>query len=92
MSEKNTEPANASYRPEDRVFPSPSDDDLWQSVFDDLRGKYPERALMEHIRQAFERVCEENDDYMSYKDFLRKVKLAWMWQRPPAPRGVLDLE
>jgi hypothetical protein len=80
------------YALEDRVFPSPSDDDLWRSVLAAMRREYPDRVLLEHVRQAFERVCDENDDAMLFKDFLRKVRLAWLWKRPPAPRGMLDLE
>jgi hypothetical protein len=57
-----------------------------------MQREYPERALLEHVRQAFDLVCEENDDDMTFKDFLRKVRLAWLWKRPPAPRGMLDLE
>lgn len=83
---------DSPYSPGDRIFPSQSDDDLWTSVFVSIRKQYPERAIIEHIRQAFERVCEENDDYMLFKDFLRKVKLAWLWKRPPTPRGIVDLE
>lgn len=80
------------YGPEDRIFPSPSDDDLWISVYTLLREAYPERMLLEHARRAFETVCEDSDDYMLFKDFLRKVKLKWLWKRPPAPRGLASLE
>lgn len=80
------------YAPEDRIFPSPTDDDLWMSVHTILRADYPDRALLEHMRWAFEAVCAEQDDYMLFKDFLRKVRLKWLWKRPPAPRGMVDLE
>ena len=80
------------YAPEDRIFPSPSDDALWVSVHTILSADYPERVLMEHARWAFEAVCAEQDDYMLFKDFLRKVRLKWLWKRPPAPRGLLGLE
>ena len=80
------------YAPEDSVFPSPSDDDLWQTVFQTLKADYPERVLVEHARWAFEAVCAEHADSMPAKDFIRKVRLKWLWKRPPAPRGVLDLE
>ena len=80
------------YAPEDRIFPSPSDDDLWVSVYAILHADYPDRALLEHVRWAFEAVCDESDDYMLFKDFLRKVRLKWLWKRPPAPRGMLGLE
>ncbi len=76
------------YAPGDRVFPSPSDDDLWRTVWLSLSRAYPERALMEQVRWAFEAVCEEESDHMSCKDFLRKVRLKWMWKRPPLPRGM----
>lgn len=92
VSDVNDTMQDIPYSLSDRVFPSLSDDDLWMSVFISIRDEYPERAIMEHIRQAFERVCGENDDYMLFKDFLRKVKLAWLWKRPPAPRGIIDLE
>jgi hypothetical protein len=88
----NDESAARPYALEDRVFPSPSDDDLWRSVLTAMLRDYPERALQEHVRQVFDLVCDENDDYMLFKDFLRKVRLAWLWKRPPAPRGMLDLE
>ena len=80
------------YAPGDRIFPSPADDDLWTSVYAAMRAEYPERALLEHVRWAFETVCAEQGDFMLFKDFLRKVRLKWLWKRPPAPRGVLDLE
>lgn len=80
------------YGLEDRIFPSPSDDDLWISVYTLLREAYPERLLLEHARWAFETVCEECDDYMLFKDFFRKVRLTWLWKRPPAPRGMVSLE
>lgn len=87
MSGRNDSP----YGPEDRIFPSVSDDDLWRGVYARLREAYPERLLLEHARWAFETVCEENDDGMPFKDFVRKVKLTWLWKRPPAPRGVPGL-
>lgn len=80
------------YGPEDRIFPSTSDDDLWKSVYALLHEAYPERLLTEHARWAFETVCAELDDYLLFKDFYRKVRLKWLWQRPPAPRGMLSLE
>lgn len=80
------------YAPDDRVFPSLSDDDLWTSVYTLLREAYPERVLLEHARWAFEAVCEAHDDYMRFRDFYRKVKIKWMWERPPAPRGMVSLQ
>lgn len=85
-------PQKVFYSDEDRVFPSRSDDDLWSSVIALMQNDYPGRILVEHVREAFEAVCEENDDYMLFKDFLRKVRLKWLWKRPPAPRGMLSLE
>lgn len=80
------------YSPEDRIFPSESDKDLWNSVLIHLLAAYPERALPEHVRQAFVSVCEDSGESMLFKDFLRKVTIAWMWKRPPAPRGLSSLE
>lgn len=80
------------YSDQDRVFPSATDDDLWISVFTRLQREYPERVLMEHVRQSFEAVCKDTDDYLLFKDFMRKVRLHWLWKRPPAPRGMLNLE
>lgn len=80
------------YVPEDRVFPAPDDDDLWRSVYSVLRADYPDRVLPEHARWAFEAVCAEQDEYMLFKDFLRKVRLKWLWKRPPAPRGMTSLD
>lgn len=85
-------PDSTPYSLRDKIFPSATDDDLWTSVFTILQREYPDRVLMEHVRQAFEAVCGENDDYMLFKDFLRKVRLTWLWKRPPAPRGMLNLE
>lgn len=85
-------PRHTPYKDADRVFPSVSDDDLWLSVQHSIQRAYPERALTEHVRWAFEEVCAELDDYLLFKDFLRKVRLKWLWQRPPAPRGMLSLE
>lgn len=85
-------PAHTSYGPQDQIFPSQSDDDLWKSVLAAITAEYPERALLEHVRQAFEEICAQQDDYMLFKDFLRKVRIAWLWKRPPAPRGLLTLE
>ena len=87
------EPSNTiAHAPEDRIFPSPTDDDLWASVYAVIRENYPDRALLEHVRQAFEAVCAEQDDVLLFKDFLRKVRLTWLWKRPPAPRGMISLE
>ena len=80
------------YALDERIFPSPSDDDLWVSVLAHMREEYPERVLEKHVRQSFETVCQANDDYMLFKNFLRKVRLNWLWKRPPAPRGMLGLE
>lgn len=82
----------AVYGPDDRIFPSLSDTGLWDSVFALLMEAYPERALPEHVREAFEAVCDESDDYMLFKDFYRKVRVRWMWKRPPLPRGVAGFE
>ena len=84
--------ANIPYAPDDRVFPASDDDDLWTSVYSILRADYPDRILLEHARWAFEAVCAEQDDYMLFKDFLRKVRLKWLWKRPPAPRGMAALD
>ncbi len=86
-----TEP-KAVYGPDDRIFPSLSDADLWHSVLALLKEAYPERVLAEHAREAFEAVCDEQDDYMPFKDFYRKVRIRWMWKRPPLPRGVAGFE
>ena len=83
---------NIPYSPDDRIFPSPSDGDLWASVLTHMKNDYPERVLEEHVREAYEAICDEADTYMLFKDFLRKVRLRWLWKRPPAPRGMLSLE
>jgi hypothetical protein len=80
------------YAQDERIFPSVSDDDLWRGALAFMMEQYPDRALPEHVRQAFEAVCADNDEYMLFKDFLRKVRLFWLWKRPPAPRGMLSLE
>lgn len=82
----------AVYGPEDRIFPSLSDEDLWTGVFALLKGAYPERVLPEHARAAFEAICDEHDEYMLFKDFYRKVRLRWLWERPALPRGVAGFE
>ncbi len=79
------------YQPDERVFPDAGDDDLWRCAQTLILHDYgEERARLEHIRWAFEAVCAELDDYLSLKDFLRKVRLKWLWQRPPLPRGLVD--
>ncbi len=80
------------YSPGDKVFPSPSDDDLWVSVWRALAAEYPDRALSEHVRRAFEAVCDELEEYLSFGDFLRKVRLKWLWKRPPLPRGMAEYD
>lgn len=80
------------YGPEDRIFPSLSDGDLWNSVLFLIQEAYPDRALPEHVREAFEAVCEESDDYMPFKSFHRKVRVRWLWKRPALPRGVVGFE
>ena len=89
---KSTTRLDLPYKPEDRVFPSVSDDDLWVSVERSIMEQYPERALLEHVRWAYETVCEELDDYLLFQDFLRKVRLKWLWKRPPLPRGVAEYD
>ena len=85
-------PAALPYAEHDRVFPAVDDDDLWLCVRTVLFAEYgPERVQLEHARRAFEAVCNELDDYLPFKDFLRKVRLQWLWQRPPVPRGLVDL-
>lgn len=81
-----------AYGPDDLVFPTPSDADLWLSVLTFLQHEYPDRALEAHVREAFESVCRELDDSLPFKNFLRKVRIAWMWRRPATPRGVEGFE
>ncbi len=79
------------YKPDERVYPGVGDDDLWFCVQTVLAAEYgPERVLMEHARTAFEAVCADLDEALPLNDFLRKVRLRWLWQRPPLPRGVAD--
>lgn len=91
MTPAETSSPSVFYAAEDQVFPAISDDDLWRSVHALLLDAYgQERVLPEHARQAFEAVCAELDDSLAFKDFFRKVRLQWMWQRPPLPRGVAE--
>ncbi len=76
------------YGPEDRISPSPSDDDLWKTIQAILTAQYPDRIMLEHLRWAFDAVCAETGESMLFKDFLRKVRLKWLWKRPPLPRGL----
>ena len=79
------------YKPDDRVFPAVDDDDLWRCVQIVLLHEYgEERVRLEHARWAFDAVCDELDDYLAVDDFIRKVRLKWLWQRPPLPRGLVD--
>jgi hypothetical protein len=80
------------HAPDDSIFPSVSDGDLWASVWTTMRAAYPERALAEHVRQAFESVCAEQDEALRFGDFMRKVRLTWLWKRPPLPRGMTGME
>ncbi len=85
-------PLQIPYALDDTIFPTPSDDDLWQSCYQTLLADYgPERVLLEHARWAFESVCEELGDALPFGAFLRKVRLRWLWKRPPLPRGVVGL-
>ena len=91
MSSSDASPPVAVYKDEDIVFPSTSDDDLWMSVHALLLEAYgPERVLQEHARRSFESVCADLEDSLPFKAFFRKVRLHWLWQRPPLPRGVID--
>ena len=85
-----TPPPSVFYKPEDPVFPAVSDDDLWRSVHALLLDAYgQDRVLQEHARQAFEGVCADLNDSLLFRDFFRKVRLRWLWQRPPLPRGMV---
>lgn len=93
MTQQNQLPLpGAEYEPEDTILPSAQDEKLHRSVYNALLQRYPERILPEHVRQAFEIICAECKDALPFKDFLRKVRLQWLWKRPPAPRGVVSLE
>ncbi len=78
------------YGADEMIFPTVRDDDLWQTTYQALVAEYgPARVLLEHARKAFELVCEESADSMQMRDFLRKVRLKWLWERPPLPRGMV---
>ncbi|MDL2285339.1 hypothetical protein LJB93_01185 [Desulfovibrio sp. OttesenSCG-928-F07] len=79
---------SSNFNESERVFPSKSDTELWQQTLTFVTQKYPERGLESHVRWAFEAVCDELDDYLTLKSFLRKVATKWMWERPALPRGV----
>ena len=77
------------YKPDELVFPTQSDDDLWQTTYTTIVRNYGEaRVMQEHVRWAFEAVCDECQNSLTMQDFIRKVRLKWLWKRPPLPRGV----
>lgn len=92
MSDPAASWASLPYKQDDSVFPAADDDDLWTCVQRILMQDYgPERVQLEHARWAFEAVCAELDEYLPARDFVRKVRLKWLWQRPPLPRGIVDI-
>lgn len=76
------------YDSKEKVFPSKHDASLWAVTLAYLNEKYPERVIPEHARWAFEAACEELEDYLTLKNFIRRVATKWLWQRPSLPRGV----
>lgn len=75
-----------------KIFPSKHDQDLKDLAVKHLMDQYPGRAMPDHAAWAFEAACDELDDYISLKKFLRLVVRKWMWERPSLPRGVSGLQ
>ncbi len=87
--DRNTHPPRTIIAPQTLVYPSIEEDSLWENALHALVAQYgAERVVPEHVRQAFDTVCDNNMERMSFHDFLRKVRLAWLWQRPPLARGM----
>lgn len=77
-----------NFESDEKVFPSVNDPELRDLALAFLKRKYAGRVMPEHADWAFEAVCDELDDYISLKRFLRRVAAKWLWQRPSLPRGV----
>ena len=75
--------------PQTLVYPSVEEDCLWENTLYALVEQYgAERVVPEHVRKAFDAVCDNHLERMAFHDFLRKVRLAWLWQRPALARGM----
>ncbi|WP_027187497.1 hypothetical protein [Desulfovibrio cuneatus] len=75
--------------PQTLVYPSVEEDCLWENTLHALVAQYgAERVVPEHVQQAFDAVCDNNLERIPFHDFLRKVRLAWLWQRPALARGM----
>lgn len=84
-----TQPLRTAIAPQTLVYPSAEEDCLWENTLYALVTQYgAERVVPEHVRQAFDQVCDNNLERMAFHDFLRKVRLAWLWQRPALARGM----
>ncbi len=82
---------NNNYLLDNIVNPNVYDDELWNFVYQNLLEEYgKERVMLDHARAAFEIACNKSDNPLSVKELLRKVKLAWLWERPPLPRGIIS--
>ncbi len=71
------------------VWPDPSDTDLWEAVRADITHAYPDRFSEAYIRDAFERTCAKYEDYVPRSRFLKKVRMACLWDRPLVPNEIL---
>lgn len=63
------------------VYPSITDDDLWQAVQADIAEHHGDRYTVEEVRRAFEIVCDKLDDYLPQPRFLKKVRVELVWNR-----------
>ena len=84
-----TLPPRTLIAPQTLVYPSVEEDCLWENTLHALVTQYgAERVVPEHVQQAFDTVCNNNLERMPFHDFLRKVRLNWLWQRPALARGM----
>ena len=86
-----TQPPRLLIAPQTVVYPSVEEDCLLENTLHALVTQYgAERVVPEHVQKAFDTVCDNNLERMPFHDFLRKVRLAWLWQRPALARGMKE--
>ncbi len=78
---------------QEKILASVNDDELWQFAYNKMLEEYgAERVLIEHARLAFEKACDKCKNAVTIEDFMRKMRLAWLWERPPLLRGIVSGE
>ena len=73
-----------------RVWPDPTDADLFQLALADIEQRYPDRFDEKHIFASFAAACAEYDDYVSAKRLIKKTRMKCVWGRPIIPPELLQ--